>query len=257
MKFTLLEMVQEILSSMDSDEVNSITDGTEAMQVALVVRRTYLDLVSRLNLSEHFDFFQLTASGDNTLPIIMYRPTDVDQLIWLKYDKKLAASDSVSFKDVYYQAPAEFMDRMFMQNTDDTNVSSTTFTVDGDDFTLIYQTDRAPNWWTSLDDYTLIFDAHDSSLDTTLQKSKTHCYGLKNTTFTMSDNFTPDLDDQQFSLLFNEAKSLAWAELKQATHARSERQARTQLIRTQKNKRALPSQHVWGDYNNTQGYGRK
>jgi hypothetical protein len=257
MKFTLLEMVQEILSSMDSDEVNSISDTPEAMQVALVIRRAYLDLASRLNLSEHFDFFQLTASGDNTLPIVMYRPADVDQLVWLKYDKRLAGSDPVSFKDVRYQAPATFFDRMFMMNTNDSNVSSTDFTIDGDDFKLLYQTDRHPNYWTSIDDYTLIFDAHKSSLDTTLQKSKTHCYGLKNTSFTLSDAFTPSLDSQQFSLLVNEAKALAWAELKQATHARAERQSRTQLIRTQRNKRALPSGHVLPDYENVVGYGRK
>ena len=242
---------------MDSDEINSIDDTTESYQVALVVRRVYLDIVSRLNLNEHFDFFQLTASGDSTLPTVMYRPSDVDQLVWLKYDKKQSASDPVKFKDVYYMEPGRFFDRMFMMNTDDSNISSSDFSIDGDDFKLLYMTDRHPNYWTSVDDYTLIFDAYDSSLDTTLQKSKTYCYGLKNVTFTLSDSFTPDLDSQQFSLLINEAKALAWAELKQATHQRAEREAKNQTIRTQKNKRALPSSHAYADYNRIKGYGRK
>ena len=45
MKFTLLEMVQEILSDMDSDEVDSIEDTVEAEQVATIVRSTYLAMM--------------------------------------------------------------------------------------------------------------------------------------------------------------------------------------------------------------------
>ena len=257
MKFTLLELVQEILSSMDSDEVNSITDTTESYQVALVVRRAYLDLISRLNLPEHFDFFQLTASGDNTLPIIMYRPSDVEQLLWVKYDKKTVATDPIDFEDIKYLEPYYFFNRMFMLNSDDTDVSSTTITIDSEDFNLLYKSDRAPSYWTSVDDYTLIFDAYDSDLDTTLQASKTHCYGLKSVTFTLSDAFTPDLDGQQFSLLLNAAKSLAWAELKQTSHVMAEREKRSQYMRAQRNKRALPSYAAYGDYNSYPNYGRK
>lgn len=259
MKQTLLEITQEILSSMDSDEVNSISDTIESMQVAMVIRRVYLDLVSRLNLPEHFDFFKLTASGDNSLPTVMYRPSDVDQLLWLKYDKRLLSGDPVDFEEVKYLDPGSFCDRMFMLNTDDTNVSTGTITVDGDDFTLIFKTDRQPSYWTSVDDYTLLFDSYYSDLDTTLQKSKTYCYGLMSSAFTLSDSYTPDLDSQQFSMLVNEAKALAWAELKQAVHVKAEKESRRQQVRTQINKRALPSQQSHGDYlsGKLPDYGRK
>ena len=39
-------MVQDVMSSMDSDEVNSITDTTESLQVARIVRACYFDVVS-------------------------------------------------------------------------------------------------------------------------------------------------------------------------------------------------------------------
>ncbi len=45
MKYTLLEIVQEILSDMDSDEVNSIDDTTESEQVATIVKSTYLSMM--------------------------------------------------------------------------------------------------------------------------------------------------------------------------------------------------------------------
>ena len=52
MKLTLLEMVQDILSSMDSDEVNSITDSTEALQVARIIRDSYIEITDRLEAEE-------------------------------------------------------------------------------------------------------------------------------------------------------------------------------------------------------------
>lgn len=44
MRKTLLEMVQDILSEMDSDEVNSINDTVEAEQVATIIKNCYLAL---------------------------------------------------------------------------------------------------------------------------------------------------------------------------------------------------------------------
>jgi hypothetical protein len=257
-KPTLLDICQEILSSMDSDEINSLSDTVEAGQVAMIVRRVYLDLCARLNLNEHFDLFQLTASGDPALPIVMYRPETVDQILWLKYDMRLLIADPVSFQNVTYTPPSTFFDRMFMMNSSEDNVETATLDVDGDSFTLLYRTDRHPSHWTSLDDSTLIFDSHLLTLDTTLQKSKTNCYGLMSQTFDITDDdFIPNLDAQQFPLLINEAKALAWAELKQATHARAEREARRQHAQTQKNKRAVPSTGLYPNYNNVIGYGRK
>ena len=41
MKRTLLEMVQSILSDMDSEDVNAVSDTLEAQQVASVIEDTY------------------------------------------------------------------------------------------------------------------------------------------------------------------------------------------------------------------------
>ena len=243
---------------MDSDEVNSISDTTEAGQVAMIVRRTYLDLCNRLNLNEHFDFFQLTASGDSSLPIVMYRPTTVDQLLWIKYDKRTDVSDPVDFEDIKYLDVSSFMNRMYMHNTDESDVSSASLSIDDDTITLIYKTDRHPYYWTSFNDSTILFDSYYSTLDTTLQRSKTQCYGLISRTFDIyDDNYTPDLDGQAFSLLINEAKSLAWAELKMITHAKSERESKRQWTRIHRNKQALPSGEGYSNYDKLPDYGRK
>jgi len=52
----------------------------------------------------------------------------------------------------------------------------------------------------------------------------------------MGDTFIPELDDQQFPLLLNEAKSLAFFELKQTPHTKAEQEARRQWTSLQRDK---------------------
>src|SRR5260221_14258513 len=82
---TLLTIVQNILSAMDADEVNSISDTTEARQVAQIVQNKYYDIVSRGYLPEHDQLFQLNPSLDVTRPTLMYIPDAVSQVRWVKY----------------------------------------------------------------------------------------------------------------------------------------------------------------------------
>lgn len=238
MKYTLLDLVQTVLSSMDSDEVNSITDTVEAQQVAKVVRTAYYDIVTRDNLPEHFTLVTLDPSNDLTKPVIMYLPDEVSQLLWLKYDCHTVSDTRLTRRNMQYQDLQTFLDRMDMLNTSDTNVASFTHTVGADTFTIVYQNDHAPTYYTSFDDHTFIFNAYDAAVDTTLQKSKTLGYGITNIPWTMADTFVPDLNDQQFALLLNESKSLAWAELKQAQNPKAEQAAKRGWTNLQRNKTA-------------------
>ena len=49
MRKSLLEIVQTILLDMSGDEVNSIQDTEEALQVASIVQNTYLAMMSNTN----------------------------------------------------------------------------------------------------------------------------------------------------------------------------------------------------------------
>ena len=85
MQLTLLEMVQSILSSMGSDEVNSIGDTTESLQVADIIKQTYMNMLGRYDLPSHNQLFQLQASGDPASPVLMQFPAGVTRVEWLKY----------------------------------------------------------------------------------------------------------------------------------------------------------------------------
>lgn len=253
MKQTLLEIVSEILSSMDSDEVNSIDDTVEAQSVAKVVRRTYYDIVGLANLPTHTDLFELEASGTSVKPVLMTLPTDLIRLDWVKYNVRSATDDHAKFQDI---RPLPVYDFVTMFSSLDTNLATVgTFdhTVGGDSITFSFRNDTPPTFYTSYDDSTVIFDAFDSGVDSTLQKTKTMCFGLFEATWSMVDSFTPDLDHRQFSLLVNESKAQAFQELKQASNTKAEQRARRAWIKTQGSQKVT----LQSELDKVPNYGRK
>jgi hypothetical protein len=288
-KFTVLEIVQDILSSMDSDEVNSIGDTIEAQQVATIVKNCYNDIISTIDLPDEFTLFALDASGTSTKPVTMYVPAAYEGTQWIKYNKKGNStggsgtpSGSWTTPDglVIYYGPAEasfgsgatgathqqFSDitylprEKFLQDiqsfvSTEANIVSYTMVVDGVGIPLLCRNDKQPDYWTIIDNRTILFDSYNAAVDTTLQSSKTMCYGKKTREFTMSDSWEINLDDRYSSLLFNEAKATCFSELKQIQNTRAERAARRAQIKTQKNKQAAPYPEPAIDQ--ILGYGRR
>ena len=121
-------------------------------------------------------------------------------------------------------------------NPTDTNVNSFNFRVNEENFIFYYKNDHQPQYCTVLENFYIVFDSFDSTQDTSLQASKTQGYGQLLPFFLMEDNFIPELDDKQFRLLVNEAKSLAFLELKQMPHQKAEQESKRQWINVEKTK---------------------
>ena len=120
------------------------------------------------------------------------------------------------------------------------NVESFTFTNNLNQypgtFTFYYKNDKQPQYCTTISDTYVIFDGYDATLDSTLQTNKVMAQGIVIPVFNMTDSFTPDLGEEQFSLLLNEAKALAYFELKQSVHPKAEQEIKRQWSAVQKGK---------------------
>lgn len=239
MRYTLKEMVDLILNSMDSDSVNSISDTVESLDVANTIKSCYYDLATDLNLPEHNKFYELNASGDNALPCLMTLPNNALTLHSLKYDKR---ADGDLLADYQYLDRLELEDFMIRQSAlrdYTTDVDEMSFTSNGETFQVMIWTDRHPTYYTTFDDHTLLFDAYDSDIDTTLQKSKTMALGGIYPAFTLDDDFVPELDPTQFSLLINHAKVRCFNEKKQMVNSEALKETRRQRIIVQKRMRSI------------------
>lgn len=368
MKMTLLEMTQNILSALNSDQVNSIGDSPEAMQVAECVKSTYFNMLGRYDMPEHNQFFNLDASNDPGSPVLMYRPDGVTRIEWLKYFDSNPADGSAYQVDQYgayshdvnidvqnnangwsttsttsntmglgeftftvgsniaitsgqsiFVMPAasvssymygtvmsytgttlivsittvqgagtyaswtinqvgpnslntpgykevkiipieEFVRMTGAFNAVDSDVQSFTLTVAENQtgspgtFTFYYRNDRQPEHCCIVGNYYIIFDSYDNTQDSTLQSSKTMAYGWVYPSFSMVDTYVPNLDAQQFPLLLNDAKSLAFYEIKNQPHQKAEEEVARQVVSLQKWK-AIANKPSY--FEELQNYGRR
>jgi hypothetical protein len=252
MQYTLLQLVQSILSSIDGDEINSITDSVEAGQVVTIIKTVYDDISSRGELPVQKTLFNLDASGDSSKPVLMTKPTNVQSVEWLKYDRQTSSSLDPEWADITYICVDDFLRRVYTLNPSESTTDSFSTSIGGSTVNFFYKNNQGPNFYTTFDDQTVVFDAYDSAVDTTLQSAKTLGYGLVAVTFTESDSWVPSLHPHQFAWLLNEAKSLAWAELRQAAHVKAEMTARKHEIINQKTRHAFN----YGKYDKGPNYGR-
>lgn len=330
---------------MGSDEVNSIGDSPEAMQVAECIRTSYYNMLGRYDLPEHNQLFQLDPSNDATKPTLMYRPEGINRIEWLRYYNSNIADSTSSqqgqfgayshglntdlintgvwqasstttntigegsvtfivqgglqitiggpataqagnnsmsgtvigyntsngtlnlhitstvgagtfsawfisgipspntapgYLDVQLVSLYEFLNHVGSFNLTEDNVGSYVLSVpqinnaEPMPFQIRYKTDRQPRYWTIVQNYYIFFDSFDSTQDSTIQASKTLAYGWVMPPFILNDTFVPSLDEQQFPLLINESKSLAFLELKQMEHPKAEKEVYRQLSSLQK-----------------------
>ena len=227
MKMTLLELTQACLRSIKGEEVNSISDTAESLAVADIIKESYYTLVSQKDYPELYTLFELDASGDSAKPTLMTLPSGIIGLEWIKYNKRLSTDPNDKYSDLIYLPLKTFLDFNHMINTSESNTGSFTLTtVNNSSITFYYRNDIAPTYYTSFDDFNLVFDSYDSVVNTTLVKDKTQCFGLKEDTWSNIDSFTPLLDSQQFITLLNKAKAMTWLELRQTQNPIAERTAR-------------------------------
>lgn len=224
-KKTLLEIVQDILNDLDSDEANSINDSVEAQQVALTVRTVYEELMSNRNWPHTKKLLQLAASGNTNKPVYMKIPDDVNEIEEVRYDIRKEVANKKEFKTIVYKTPSEFLDFIYRRDSNSTNILTI---LDDSGVPLLIRNDVGPTYWTSFDDEWVVFDSYDASLESTLQSNKSQTSAYATPPWTHADNFVPDLPAEAFSLLFHEALSVCSINFKQMANQKAEQKASRQ-----------------------------
>lgn len=224
-KKSLLELVQDILSAMDSDEVNSIDDTIESAQVAQVVKSTYEAMMSNRNWPHQKRLLTLTPSGDLSLPTHVTMQEEVKEMVSVRYNGAKINETRLFYKPVLYLDPDNFLRYTNGRNTDDANIDVIYDTVD---VPLLIRNDQAPRYFTSFNDNILVFDSYDKAVDDTIQASKIQATAYIMLEWSHVDAFIPNLPAEAFTALLEEAKSRCFVELKQQTNPLAATEARRQ-----------------------------
>lgn len=232
-KLTLLAMTQNIISDLNGNPVNSIDDTEESGQIAEIIKTTYYNIITQRDWSWLRSLTAFDGLADVTNPTKMKMPELVAKVLWAKYNGE----------DVVYLDPKSFHDLIAGRDTSLSNVDANG-----------YRTDIDPTYWTTYDDEYVYFDSYDSSVDTTLQTSKSVVFAATTPGWTASDAFIPDLPEKLFPMLLASAKASAFNILKQTSMPSVEAFAGRALIRAQNEQwRAKDAEAKVSDIN----YGRK
>lgn len=217
-KKTLLEIVQSILSDMDSEDVNSISDSVEAMQVASIVRDTYFNIITTREVPEHKELLKLTALSDTDYPTHMSFPENVRNIEKLWYED----SDG-DYQEITYLDPMDFLSK-----TDHKTDNYDTVLDKNGSTKIRVGNNEDPRYYTSFDDTYVVFNSYDNAVEDTLQSSKVRAYGTMIPSFSLSDTYTPDIDIDYFPYLIAESKSVAMSLLKGGADPKIDQAARRQ-----------------------------
>ena len=220
MKLTLLEMTQKILTVMDSEQVNSISDSVEAMQVASIIEDVYYTVVTARLIPEHQSLIQLTALADSAFPTHFLYGSATKRVCEVYYDISETAGET-AWRPIKFYEPLDFLDATDGLSSDSElvldKVAGTNLTIGNADY---------PTFYTSFDDDHIVMNSYKSTIESTLQSSKIRAYGTTIPSFTISDSFEPDLNELLFPYFLAESMSTCLVTLKGEANQKIEQQAR-------------------------------
>lgn len=194
MKLTLLEIVQDMLTATDSENVTSVGETEDAGMCVNIANREFEMLISKFRWRHTRAFAKLQVTAEENEMIL---PTSA---IAIKPDSLYYADDRV-----FFMGEEDFLAFTITRSTSETNIE--------DSNGIKIYNDRNPQFYTSFDDETLVFD----SIPTTdgLVASSTDCIVYNHPTSRLtSDGEYFDLPKQAFSALAQRCIARAVLEIK-------------------------------------------
>lgn len=225
MRKTLLQIVQDILESMGENKVNSINDSQTGYRVAKIVEGVWWELREHRNWSDSFVLRGLSPLGLSTPTHLLITP-EIKEIDWIKYDKRKEVDGKPEYRDLEYVTPVEFLDRT---NSRDSSLNTVDTVTDTGGAQLFVRNDKAPEYYTSFDNNKhIVLDSYNKDVDSTIQEAKVQAYCAISSDFVVDDSYVPEMPEEAFPLLFEEAKSVAYVEIKDQANPKAEQKAQRQ-----------------------------
>src|SRR5690606_12011099 len=119
---SLLEITQSVLSSMDSDPVNSIGDTPDSRQVIEVAKETYFEIMMRDNWPHLRELIQLESVSDLTRPNYLRIPDKIFRVDEFRYDIQKFKDFKPQYRKVIYYPPEYFLQLVYSRDPTASNV---------------------------------------------------------------------------------------------------------------------------------------
>jgi hypothetical protein len=237
MKRTLLQVVQEYLDTTSGFYVDSIYDNDESQQVAKLAERVYYKMVQEFpNVLFTMKEMTLDSLSDTARPNYMLLPESIQKIQESQVYYNTSKTSTISYKRITYLPPLKFIDMTSRSG------GLNTIVVEGfDGNKMSVFTNQFPSYCTSFDNKYVVFDAYNSTYDTTLQSSKSKIVASGEEVFFQEDDFIipvpSHLSEAYLDMFLNEALTLIYQQPIGMIASR----ARSAKIKLQQDNRTLGS----------------
>ena len=226
----------------DGFRISTIDDGIEAQQVASIAEKVFYDLNNDIFGNNHLDsLVQLEALADSTKPNYLKLP---DAAADIKHDAVMydISSDvaNIEMNEIEYMTPLDFLALIGKKKASTSNQVVTDF----GGYRMTIDNDTAPKYYTSFDDSYIICDSFDSSVDSTLQSSKSGIITQLQRSFTQSDTYVIDFPEWFHTTYLNQVMAEASAALREEPLPTIARMARIGIIKARKKNRIGEREHT-------------
>jgi len=208
MKKTLLEITIDVLNAIDGDEINSISDTVESLQIAGDIQTVYYDLIGRKDWQFLRALRPLDSVSDSSKPTHLLIPSNISKMEVIKYNKRKGGSLRNYYSEVHFKYPDEFLTYVNGRDNTQDNYDEVE---DVDGVKIVIRNDIHPTYFTSFDDKYIVMDSYDSSIESTLQGQNTQCLLFKHPSWSVADNFTPELPSEMFPMFIAECMTYSIA----------------------------------------------
>lgn len=226
---TVLEYVQNALSVMDSDNVDSINDTAEASQIANQLKEVYDEIMNRQDWPFLSRAITLNAAVDTDNPTQFAIPENIKLIDELSYN--VSEDSGYIRKDLRWCEPREFLQQL-ADGEDDSTKQLITY---GAKLQFYVRNDHWPTFWTTFDDINVVMDAFNNSFDSTLMTTKLHGWGIVIPSLTITDTTVPAIPLHMEPLLQAELNRECFLYFKQTESVPDERKARRQIAQARRN----------------------
>lgn len=194
MKLTLLEIVQDMLTATDSENVTSVGHTEDAGMCVNIANREFEKLIAKFRWRHTRTFGKLNTTANNhemSLP---------STAIAMVPDTLYYAGDRV-----YWMEPDRFLAYTITRNTSESNISEVNH--------IKVFTDRNPQYYTSFNDETIVFDSYPTGSGLNGDDTDVILYDHPTSRLT-SDGEYFDLPPQAFPALVQKCVAKAILEIK-------------------------------------------
>jgi len=216
MKSTLLEIVQSILSDMDAEDVNTLSETVEATQIASVVQDTFYNIIAGREMPEHRKLVNLTSLSNSDKPTHFTYPDNLKGLTKISYN--VTTGSTPDWRTIKFVEPDYFLENMPETDLEVDTVAG--------GVKIYVGTTAMPSYYTSFNDEHIIMNSYVALEEDNLMASKTRAYITEYPIFSQTDAHVPDLDETMFPYLLAEAKSTCFSLFKSGTDPKIEQAAR-------------------------------